>query len=121
MEAEVESEDPIELGDDASSSKDKVDWDAAATSTEPHGPTATPISSEHGAGVHSDALESRKHATSEDTTCDSEAKQAWSPCPLDAPPSPQPPAPSTTEHASRSGERDRLQVPSGSVRVPSPQ
>ena len=44
VEAELESEDPTEMGDDVISSKEEGGWDAGVTSAARREPTATPAS-----------------------------------------------------------------------------
>ena len=66
MEAELNSEEPIEMGDDESSSKDKEDRGVAVTLVERRKPTAAPVGGGHGTKVRGDVPESRKLATLED-------------------------------------------------------
>ena len=68
MEVELESEEPMEMGDDMSSSEDKEDRGVAVSLVERRKPTAVPIDSEHGTEVCGDVPESRKHAVGKDTT-----------------------------------------------------
>ena len=67
MEAELESEEPMEMGGDTSTSKDEGDRGIIMTSVERHEPTATFVSGGWDMEKRGDVLESRKRATSEDT------------------------------------------------------
>ena len=88
MEAELESEEPTEMGGNTSASKDEGDRGVVVTSVE-HRETE----------MGGDVLESRKRATSEDTALEREAKRAWSPRPSEASSASCPSAPSVVEHA----------------------
>ena len=121
MEAELESKEPTETGDDASSSEDEGDRGAAMTLVEHHEPMVAPISGGRGMETLSDVPESRKHVMSEDTALERESKQAQAPCPSEVLSASQPPALSVTEHAGRSGKHDCPPVPSGSPRMHGPQ
>jgi hypothetical protein len=81
VEAELESEDPMEMGDDVISSEEEGGWDAGATSVARHEPTATPTSGGRDTERRDDALAPRKHATSSNAVGEREAKQTRSPCP----------------------------------------
>ena len=67
MEAELESEEPMEMGGDASASKDEGDRGAIMTSVEHREPTAASIGGGCDTETCGDVPESRKCATSEDT------------------------------------------------------
>ena len=67
MEAELESEEPMEMGGDASTSKDEGDRGIIVTSVEHHEPTATSIGGGQDTEKRANVLESRKRAASEDT------------------------------------------------------
>ena len=81
MEAELESEEPIEMGDDMSASEDEGDMSATVTSVEHHEPADASIISGRDMETCGTVPESRKHAMSEDTTLNREAKQEQSPGP----------------------------------------
>ena len=76
MEAELESEEPIEMGDDVSSSEDEGDRGTAMTLVERHEPVATTVGGRRNVETHGNVPESRKRATSEDTALKREAKWA---------------------------------------------
>jgi len=84
VEAELESKEPTEMGDDASASEDEGVRGAAVTSVEHYEPTARSIDGGRDMEKCCDVAESRKHTVSEDTALEREAKQAWSPRPLEA-------------------------------------
>ena len=65
MEEELESDDPMELGEDAGSSEDEG---AAVTLVERRAPAATPVGGGRGIETHDDTPESRKHTVGEDAT-----------------------------------------------------
>jgi len=67
VEAELESEEPMEMGGDASTSKDEGDRGIIVTSVEHHEPTATSIGGGQDTEKRANVLESRKRAASEDT------------------------------------------------------
>ena len=117
VEAELESEEPMEMGDDMSASKDEGDRGAAMTLVECGEPMATPIDGGHGTEMRGDVPGSRKRNASGDATVEQVAKWAWSPCPSEAPSASQPPAPSVTERAGRLGECDCPPIPLGSPRA----
>ena len=121
MEAELESEEPIEMGGDASASKDEGDRGAIVTLVEHYEPIAASISGERYTEARRDVPKSRKHAMSKDTNIEREAKRARSPRPLEASLTSRPPAPSVVEHAGRSGGCDRSPTSLGSMRVRDPQ
>ena len=95
MEAEIESEEPMEMGGDASCSKDEGGWYVITTSVEHHEPMATSASSGRDAERHGDILVSRKHVVSSDAIVKLEAKWTRSPRPLEASLALPPPAPGT--------------------------
>ena len=66
MEAELESEEPTEMGDDVSASEDEGDKGATITLVERREPTAAPVGGGRGTESCGDVPESRKRATSED-------------------------------------------------------
>ena len=67
MEAELESEEPTEVDGDTSTSEDEGDRGIVVTSVERHEPATVSVNGGRDAEKHGDILESRKHATSEDT------------------------------------------------------
>ena len=83
MEAELELEEPMEFGGTMSASKDKGDRGVVVTLSEHHEPMATSVDGGRDTKTHGNVLESRKSATSEETTVEREAKRVRSPCPLD--------------------------------------
>ena len=115
MEAELELEEPTEIGDDVSALVDKGDRGAIVTLVEHYEPIAASISGERYTEARRDVPKSRKHAMSEDTTIEREAKQAWSPRPLEASLASHQPTLSVVEHAGRSGGCDRSPTSSGSA------
>ena len=84
MEAELESEEAMGIGDNASASEDEGDRGAAMTLVEHHEPMATSIGGGRGTETRDDVPESRKCTMSEDATLKREAKRARSPRPSDA-------------------------------------
>ena len=76
MEAEPESEEPTEMGGDASTSEDEGDRGIIATSVERRVPMATPVSGGRNTERRSDVPTSRMHTVSSDTAVKREAKQA---------------------------------------------
>ena len=84
VEAELESEEPMEMGGDASTSEDDKDRGVVATTVERRAPVATSVSGGRDAERCSDVPASRKHATSSDAAVEREAKRARSPHPLEA-------------------------------------
>jgi len=121
MKAELEPKEPTEMGGDMSASEDEGDRGAVMTSVEHREPTATSIDDGQDTEMRGDIPESRKHAASEDTAIEREAKQARSPRPSEASLASCPPTPSVVEHAGWSGGRDRSPTSSGSARVSNPQ
>lgn len=123
MEAERESDNPTESGDDMSSLKDEEEdgGGAATASAEHREPAALPVGGSHGTGAPSDAPESSKRAVGEDVARGQEAKRARSSCHLEAPPASHPSAPSVAERVDRSGGHDCSPLPSWSARAPCPQ
>lgn len=91
VEVELDLDDSMKLGDDASSSEDEEDRGTTMTSVYHREPKPMPIGDGSSTGTCSDAHESRKRAMSEDAARDQETKRAQSPHPLDAPPASQPP------------------------------
>ena len=85
VEAELESEEPTELGGDVSSSKDG-DWDVVATSSKRRESATTSASGERVAGRRDDVPPSRKRAASSDAAGEREVKRPRSPRPLEASP-----------------------------------
>ena len=81
MEAGLESKEPTEMGGDTSTSEDEGDRGIVMTSVEHHEPAATSVGDGWDVEKHGDIPESRKRATSEDTTIEQEAKRVWSPRP----------------------------------------
>jgi len=75
VEAELESEEPMEMGGDVSASEDEGDMGTIVTSVEHHEPAATSIGGRHDIETRGDVPESRKHAASEDTGLKREAKR----------------------------------------------
>ena len=67
MEADLESEEPTEMGDDTCASEDEEVRGAVVTSVEHREPTTTSIGGGHDVEMRGDVPESRKHAASEDT------------------------------------------------------
>jgi len=88
VEVELESEEPIEMGGDASASKEEGDRSGVVTSAEHREPMVASVDSGRDTKTRGDVPESRKHAASEDTAVKREA-------------------PNVVEHAGRSGGRDR--------------
>ena len=109
------------MGDDASASKDEGDRGAVVTLAEHHEHVAASIGGERDTEACGDVPVSRKHATSEDTALEREAKRAWSPYLLEVSWALCPPALSVVEHADQSWGHDHSPVASGSARVREPQ
>jgi len=107
VEAELESEEPMEMGGDASTSKDEGDRGIIVTSVEHHEPTATSIGGGQDTEKRANVLESRKRAASEDTSIEREVKRARSPCPSEASLARHPPALSMVGHTGQSEEHVR--------------
>ena len=68
MEAELESEEPTEMGDDTSASEDKEVRGAIMTLVEHHELVAASVGGEHDVETCGDVPELRKCAVNEDTT-----------------------------------------------------
>ena len=64
MEAELESEEPMEMGDDASTSEDDGDWGVVATSVEHHAPMAASTGGGWDTERHNDVPTSKRRAAS---------------------------------------------------------
>ena len=88
---ELKLEDPIEVGDDASSSKNERAREVL-TSVVHHEPTAACASSGHEVERCGDVLMPRKRATSSKAIDEQEAKRTRSPRSLEASPASPPPA-----------------------------
>jgi len=84
VEAELESEEPMEMGGNASFSRDGGGWDFIATLVEHYEPMAISASGGRDVERHGDAPTSRKCAASSDTTVEPEAKRTRSSWPLEA-------------------------------------
>jgi len=121
VEAELESEEPMEMGGDTGSSEEEGDRGVVATSVESHEPAVVSTSGGRDAEWHSDVPISRKHAASSDTAVEQEAKQARSPRPLEASLASPPTALSVAGHAGRSKELARTPASLGSVHARDPQ
>ena len=67
MEAELELEEPMEMGGDMSASEDEGDRGTVMTSVEHREPTAASVGGRHDMEIRGDVLESKKCATREDT------------------------------------------------------
>ena len=67
VEVELESEEPTEMGGDASASRDEGDRGVVATSVENHDPAAASVGDRRDMETCDDVPESRKRAASEDT------------------------------------------------------
>ena len=76
MEAELELEEPVEMGDDASSSEDEGDRGTAMTLVERCEPAAMPVDGWRGTEMHANVPESRKRIVSGDAAVEREAKRA---------------------------------------------
>lgn len=76
MEAELESKEPMEMGDDASALEDEGDRGAVVTSVEHREPVAASIGGGRDTETRGDVLESRKRAVSKDTALKREAEWA---------------------------------------------
>jgi len=83
VKAELESEDPWEVGDNMISFEEEGDREVA-TSVVRREPTATSIGTEQEAERHGDAPTPRKHATSMDAIGEREEKRTRSPRPSEA-------------------------------------
>ena len=67
MEAELKSEEPMKMGDDTSALEDEGVRGAIVTSVEHHEPATASVGGRRDMETHSDILESRKRAASEDS------------------------------------------------------
>ena len=121
MEAELESEEPMETGGDASTSKDEGDRGIVATLVERREPMAVAAGGGWDMERRSDVPASRKYAVSSDATVEREAKRVRSPRPSEASLASHPPAPSMARHASRSEEHARTPASLGLGRAHDPQ
>ena len=104
MEAELESKEPIEMGDDISASEDEGIRGAVVTSVEHREPTAASVGGGRDVVTRGDVPELRKHAVSEEAALKREAKWAQSPHPSEASSATCLPALSVAEHAGWSGD-----------------
>ena len=93
VEVELESEEPMEMGGDTSTSEDDGDRGVMATSVERCAPTAASTSCGWDAKRRSDVPASRKRAASSDAAAKREAKWTRSPRPSKASLASPPPAP----------------------------
>ena len=121
VEAELESEEPTEMGGDASTSEDEGDQGIVTTSMERREPAAASINGGWNTKRRNDDPASRKHVASLDAAVELEAKQSRSPRPLEAPLASHSPASSLARHVGRSEERARTPASSGSARARDPQ
>ena len=96
VEAELESEEPTEMGGDASTSKDDGDWGIIATSVEHREPVTMSTGSEREVERHDDVPKPRKRAASSNAVGEWEVKWTRSPRSLEASSALSPPAPGTT-------------------------
>ena len=85
MEAELKSEEPMELCGDASSSEDG-DRDIIVTSSEGRESAAMSASGERDVGRYGDVPPSKKRAASSNAASEQEVKRPWSPWPSEASP-----------------------------------
>ena len=83
VEAELESEEPTEMGGNASTSEDDGDRGIIATSVEHRAPAAASTSSGRDVERHGDVPRSRKRAVSLDVAVEREVKRARSLRPLE--------------------------------------
>ena len=74
MEAELESEEPMEMGGDMSTSKDEGDRGIITISVEHHAPMAMSVSSGQDTERRGDVPASRKHTASSGAAVEREAK-----------------------------------------------
>ena len=95
VEAKLESEDPTEVGGDASSFEDEGSRSIIATSVERREPTAASVDGGWEAERRGYVPAPRKCAASSDVVGELEAKRTWSPRPSEASPALSPPAPGT--------------------------
>ena len=84
MEAELESEEPTEMGGDATTFEDEGDRGIIVTLVERHEPTTASASGGRDAKRHGDVPTSRKRTACSDAAAKREVKRARSPCPLEA-------------------------------------
>ena len=109
IEVELESEEPMEMGSDTSSSKNEGSRSVIATSVERHEPMVVSTSGGREAERCSNVPAPRKHVVSSDTIGEREVKRTRSPRPSEASPALSPPAPGTAGQDRRS--RSRLTPP----------
>ena len=92
MEAELESEEPTEMGGDVSTSEDEGHRSIVTTSVECREPTVASISGEREVERRGDVPMTRKRATSLDAIGEWGAKRMRSPRPSEVSPASSPPA-----------------------------
>ena len=92
VEAELESEDPMEVGDDVRSSEDGGGQSVVVTSVERRKPAATSTSGGRDAERRGDVPAPRKRAARSDAVDEREAKRTRSPCSSEVSPALSPPA-----------------------------
>jgi len=93
VEAELESKDPIEMGDDMISFEDEGDEEVVMTSVERRKPAAMSTCGEQDAERHDDVPTLRKRTTSSDIVGEREAKRTRSPRSSEASSALSPPTP----------------------------
>jgi hypothetical protein len=91
IEAELESKDPTEMGDDVISFKDEGDQEVVATSVEHRDPVIMSVSDGRDVERRGDVPMPRKCVASSDAISEREAKQTWSSRSLEASPALSPP------------------------------
>ena len=104
IDIELESEDPMEIGDDVISSKEEGGREVVATSVERREPTAASAGGGREAERRSDVPAPRKRATSLDVIDEQEAKRTRSPRPSEASPALSPPILGAVRQARHSEE-----------------
>jgi len=95
IEAELESKDPMEMGDDVISSDDEGGWEVVVSLVERHEPVAASAGGRWEAKRRGDVPAQRKRTVSLDAIGELEAKWTRSPRPLEASLALSPPAPGT--------------------------
>ena len=76
VEVELKSEEPMKMGGNASASEDEGDRGAVVTSVEHYEPTTASVGNGRDTEMRGGVPKSRKHATSEETAMEREAKRA---------------------------------------------
>ena len=121
IEVELESEEPMEMGSDTSSSKNEGSRSVITTSVERHEPAVVSTGGGREAERCSNVPAPRKHVVSSDTIGEREVKRTRSLRPSEASPALSPPAPGTAGQDRRSEEQAHTPASSGMAPACDPQ